>query len=182
MENKMRLESYIQKESDMISVIELSMFMEDELLLESKISKFFEKLGFHVARRQGLIDILAKAGKDISQLFYYAIKASLGDTKAKEKVKEIANKEVTKEQIIDFLLRLDVLTLHLLTGPIHMLDALLGWHMWANVNKGVKEVTKRAKEAISNLERIAANSAKNVKDRLIDLINRIKNLLFGEKK
>ena len=52
-------------------------------------------------------------------------------------------KGLKKEDVLDFLLNLDMATLHIVSGPIHTIDAITGWHLWANVKdkaKGAKNI------------------------------------------
>lgn len=116
------------------------------ILLEadSKLSQVLSKIGLTVHKQKGLIDYLRSAGKGIAKLFMYAIK---GD---KEGMKKVVN-SVRKEDVLDFLLKLDMATLHLVTGPIHTIDAITGWELWANIKKKagqVKGIVDKIKEAI----------------------------------
>ncbi|PNX46619.1 MAG: hypothetical protein BV459_06015 [Thermoplasmata archaeon M11B2D] len=89
---------------------------------------FLEKLGITAHKGKGLIQYLKIATPNIAKMFIAAIK---GD---KEQVRSIA-KQVRKEDVIDFLLKLDQATAHIITGPIHVIDAITGWELWANIHK-----------------------------------------------
>ena len=131
--------------------------------IADKIDKALGALGLQVhGSNKGLIQIMLSAGKDITLLFWYAMKAMKGDKEAKAKAEEIAKKEVKKEDVIDFLLKLDTLSMHLLTGPIHMIDALTGWHIAPRIQKKSKDITHRVDRAIAHLEKIAIEVPKNV--------------------
>lgn len=163
----MRFKNYIENEKDIKSLIELAMFMEEDVSMineaeggiAGKLNSLLGKIGFHASPSDtGIIQVLLKGGKNIAQLLWYAMKATTGDQKAKEKVKEIANTEITKEQVLDFLLKLDMLTLHAVTGPIHMIDALTGWHLGPTLKKAAgaaKSIEQRIKTAISNMIDVA---------------------------
>lgn len=155
----MRLEKYIedQTEKDAIRLLEFSFLMNEEenILNEGivdNINKFLKKLGLHIdATDTGILNVIMKGGKYIAQMIWYSLKALRGDKDAKEKVKEIANTKITKEDFANFILKLDVLTLHILTEPIHMIDAITGWHIGVN-DKKIGDVTHRVKTAIKWLE------------------------------
>lgn len=99
--------------------------------LDGLLSKGLGKAGLHRHKGKGLISYVMSAGKGVGKLMLALIK---GDV---EKVKEIA-KAVKKEDVIDFLLKLDQVTQHLVTGPIHTLDAITGWHIGANLEHAIK--------------------------------------------
>lgn len=184
----MRLQKYI-KNDDANTLLEVAIFMDDEILDEgigewgSKIKGVLSKAGIDVHKGKGLLQILAGAGATLGKFLWYAIRASnLNDKESREKLKEIANTEIKKEQVIDFLLKLDALTLHAITGPIHMIDALTGWHIWAKVSKTSADIITRAKEAISHLESIATKIiSQDIKSKIKEYIVRLKSLLGLEK-
>jgi hypothetical protein len=120
--------------------------------LKDKFNKVIKKTGLHIEKSDGLIQQLIKAGGNVGKLIYYVFMAYYNnDNEMKKKAQEIAS-SVTKEQIMDFLLKLDTVTLHLLTGPIHTLDALTGLHIWPNIKDKIEPITKKAKIAIEKLE------------------------------
>jgi hypothetical protein len=53
-------------------------------------------------------------------------------------------------------LNIDNNTLHILTAPIHAIDALTGWHIWANVKSDIMDLTVKVKikEYIESIKRI----------------------------
>ena len=121
------------------------MFEDSDDMLSEGIADILKKSGLHVHKGKGLIGYLKQAGKGVAQLIVAAVK---GDT---ETIKKIM-KSVKKEDVIDLLLKLDMATLHLITGPIHTIDAITGWHLWANVQKAAessKSVIKKIKDALS---------------------------------
>ena len=89
-----------------------------------------------------------KAGKGVGKLMLATLK---GDWKT---AKEIANTEVDKGELLDFLLKLDTATMHLVSGPIHTLDAITGWHIGAKIEhamKGKDAIVAKIKGAISTI-------------------------------
>lgn len=179
---KINLYSHTSNEIyDMHLLIELAVFMETDINqlneafdITGVASGIMKSLGIGAhSGGSGLVQTMAKAGTNVAQLIWYATKAAVSnDAEAKEKVKELANKEVKKEQIIDFLLRVDTLTLHTLTSPIHMIDALTGWHIWANIKGKVEDMSVKIKQAIQNLADAAKEVDPNTKPK-------IKSLMFG---
>lgn len=113
-------------------------------LNESNITEAFNdklgKFGLKLHTSTGIAEYIAKFSSASGKLIMAAIK---GD---KAKVKEIASK-LDKGEVIDFLLKLDTLTAHLVTGPIHIIDAITGWDLMANI-KAKAEVGKKVYDSI----------------------------------
>jgi hypothetical protein len=111
------------------------MIAEDDALLEGKLKDFGKGL-VHVSKgNRSLIKYFKSAGKGLGKMFIALMKGDV-DT-----VKDIA-KTVKSSDVLDFLLKLDAATLHLITGPIHSLEAITGWHIWANIQKAQKGSSK----------------------------------------
>ena len=98
-------------------------------------------MGLHVKKGKGLIQYFAAFTKGAGAMILAMLK---GDT---DKVKAIS-KTVKKQDIIHFLLQLDQATLHLVTGPIHMIDAITGWHIGADLGALTKKSAELALSAI----------------------------------
>lgn len=184
----MRLKNYLNNDTnDIENIIETVVFMEEFNQLDEGISDFKDrikgilpKLGIHAHKTgPGLIQILGKAGSTMTKFFWYAMKAATGDEEAKAKVKELANKEIHKEDVLDFLLRLDTVSMHLVSGPIHMIDALTGWHIGAHTNKVKDGITIKIKKAIEYLEDVAKTAVGRIKQKIVQYINGIKNLAIA---
>lgn len=119
-----------------------------DVLVESKLHSMLSKAGLHLGKSKGLIQYVLGFGKGIGQLVVAAIR---GD---KEKIKSLMD-SVTKEDVIDFLLKLDQATLHLVTGPIHLIDSITGWHLWAAVKSTAEkagDVIVKIKQAIDTVK------------------------------
>lgn len=187
-----RIDNYMQKgvEQDSIALLELAMFMEEnEYMLNEaiknwgkKVGGLLKKVGLHAHTGEGgLIWVLGKSSVTMGQLFWNLVKAATtGDKKAKEKVVEIAKTEITKEQVLDFLLKLDTLTLHMVTGPLHMLDALTGWHIAVNIKKASEPVVDRTKRAINHLRNLADNLKGKLKKQVLDYVFGLRRILGEE--
>lgn len=180
-----KIDKYFDKQlnEDINILMETAYFAESEELNEevgdivSGLKNLLSKMGIEAHETsKGIIHILASAGKTMTQFFYHALRAPK-NKESRKKVKEIAGKEITKEEIIDFLLKLDVLTLHLLTGPIHMIEALTGWHIWAKVGKKSQEVMDRARKALEVLKDHVQTLTGKAKKKANNLINKLKDML-----
>ena len=112
----------------------------------------------------------------ISKVIYYAIKAKGGDRDARGEVKELLKKKVTKEELIDFFFKLDTLTLSILTGPINIIDALMGWNIVATLKNKGKTSDSRIKDAISDLSKSIETLPDKLKRKVLNNIAKIKKL------
>ena len=122
-----------------------NLLTEDTRMLEEGLEGFLHKFGVHVKKGDGLIQYLTKATVGTGQILLAAMK---GD---KKRVKEIASK-LDRGTVLDFLLKLDQATLHVVTGPIHMIDAITGWHIGAEVKKKVGNAMHAIEKAIKELK------------------------------
>ena len=139
------------------AIIETLIIMEsetDEIFSLNESSQLLKKLGLHVSRGKGLIDYIQDIGKGVGKLFFAAIK---GD---KQAVKEIAQ-SVKKRDVVDFILKLDQATLHVVMGPIHLIDAITGWNIKSNIDVMSRGVVDAFLNAI---EHIKDNAKKFVGD------------------
>lgn len=181
----MRFDNYLKENNDISIIIETVIFMEDYDYLNEgigdfarKVRNFLPKLGVHAHKAHGgLIGMLGKVGKTMAKFFWHAMKAATGDEESKKIVKQIANKEIKKEDVIDFLLKLDATTIHLISGIIHTIEALTGWHIGANIKHDIENVTHRAKEAIDILINVSKTVSDDVKKKIIQYVNGIKRLI-----
>lgn len=182
----MRFENYIKEENDdLCAIMESVMFMEDfDYLNEGiadfakKVKSFLPNLGIHAHKTgSGIIGMLGKAGSTMAKFFWHAMKAATGNEDSKKAVKEMANKEIKKEDLIDFLIKLDTVTLHLVSGPIHMIEALTGWHIGANIKSDFKSIIHKAKEAIDTLISVSKEVSTDIKKKILQYVNGIKRLI-----
>lgn len=188
----MRFKNYLEEDtSDIQEIIEAVIFMEDfNYLTEgigdfgNKIKDFLPKLGLHAKKSSpGLIQVLTKAGTKMAQFFWYAMRASTGSKEAKDKVKAMANREITKEDwsnFLDLLVKLDTMTLHVVSGPIHMIEALTGWHIGAHLKTDAKSMLDKISKAISQLEDAAKGVGEKIKKKITKYIEGIKRLFSTE--
>ena len=187
-----------QADVDAITLLEMMVFIEacgmtDELnegvldsvksigkaigsVFDKKVKSGAKKLGVHIGTEKGLIQYIGLMGLNSAKLLYYAVDYVYnGNKSAKDKIIEIG-KSVKKEQIIDFILKLDVLTLHMLTEPIHIIDSLTGMHIGANIEAAGKEITLRAKDAIISIEKLKNKLEDKLKVKLQIYANALRNI------
>ena len=151
MEDKIALLMYLAENDEMINE---SYDMENlteaqEILIVEGVNDWLGKIGMKLHKGDGIIDYILQFGKGAGQLIIAAIQ------KDEKKVKGIAA-SFKKEKLLDFLLKLDMATMHIVTGPIHFIDAVTGWDLMANL-KGAAET---AKDKLINFY----NAMKKVKD------------------
>ena len=73
---------------------------------------------------------------------------------------------LANQELQDYILKLDMATMHIVTGPIHFIDAVTGWDLMANL--------KHAAEGAKDMLKIFYDGISKVKDS-------IKNVLGGER-
>jgi len=173
---------------DMEIVLEMSMLIqEDDLmneafdlsLLKTGGKALMKGLGLHASKSgDGLIQMALKSGKLMAEFVWHILKAAAGNKDSKIRVKEIANTQISKEDFMNFLLKLDMATLHMVTGPLHMLDAITGWHIGVHIKSKVGDIMIKAKEAINNLVDAAKGTDTSIRKKLKSLMHGIARL-FG---
>ena len=127
---------------------ELHFDLMSEGAINESLNDWLSKIGLHAHKGKGIINYISQFGSLAGKMILAAIK---GDAK---KVKELS-KQVTKEEILDFLYKLDQATLHIVTGPAHMIDSILGWHISANIDhlkKGTQDVLSKIWQAIMTIK------------------------------
>ena len=126
---------------------------------------------------RGLISILSKTSKYMGQVMYYAFKAHGGDKEARVKLKELLQKRVSREELFDFLLKLDAVTFSAITGPINIIDAIMGWSTVANIRKSAVKVDDRIKVAIDSLLSSTEDLPDKIKRRVMTNISKLKKIV-----
>jgi hypothetical protein len=126
---------------------------------------------------RGLLQTLSKVGSHVSKVIYYAIKAKGGDRPARDELKELLGKKVTKAELIDFFFKLDTLTLSVMTGPINIIDALMGWNIIGTVKEKGRAPESRIKDALGDLSRSVETLPDKLKRKVLSNLNKIKKLV-----
>jgi len=155
-------------------------FMDSVGSMVSRIKGFTQntELGKNFEVEKGLLSYMKDAGIGGSQILYHAFNAYYHkDEASKEKIKELAQ-GVKKEHIIDILMKLDVLTLHLITGPLHVIEAVTGWSIMGAIKSKVEPVEKQAKQAIHSLESLGKSLDDKLRAQVQNYANAIRRA-FG---
>ena len=169
-------------EEDRQRLLELAIFMSDDYNQVNEgvgdgILRVAKKAGIKIQNGRGLLQIMASAGVHVSKVLYFAIKAHGGDDEAKEELKRALSKKVTKEDLIDVFLKLDTLTLGVLSGPINIIDALAGWNIMANIRKRSKSVSRRVNDAIADLDDSLDDLPDKIRRRVANNLSKIKKMV-----
>ena len=127
------------------SIMEMVLLMDsDDIINEGMMSKLLDKTGMKLTKGTSLFSYIKSSGKGIGKMFIAAIR---GD---KDGIKAVMS-EVNKQDMMDFLMKLDTATMGLVTGPIRMIEAITGWGLSANI-KIMASATKAAKAAIETVK------------------------------
>jgi len=121
--------------------------LNEEFVLEGKLDGL-KKFGISAHKSKSLLSYIKSFTGSVGKVFLYMIKGDL------DKAKEIV-KTLKKEDVLDFLLKLDAGTLHLISGPLHTIDAWTGWHIAANVQKKMdqgKNIINVIKDALEKVK------------------------------
>jgi hypothetical protein len=195
----MRLQYFIEDDlevaQDAMSLLETAIFMDkynhlDEGIL-SKLGDFkkalddkLRKIGLHTAQSKGLIQYLFTINKNIIKLLYYGIELSDAAPHAREKAREEILKiknSVTKEEVLNFLYRLDKVTLGIITTPLKMIDGLTGWHISGDIKHKVEPALEKARKAIEWLEATKEELTGKLKAQLQKYVNALRRVFnFGD--
>jgi hypothetical protein len=194
----MRFETHLYKEDihhDAMNLLEFAIFMDDFGKLDEgifdkikdikgKTENMLKNMGFHTSQSKGLIYYLWTINKNIVRLLYHAI--SLSDAAEHQReasqmaIKEIA-RSVTKEEVINFLYKLDAVTLGILTTPLKVIDGITGWHIAGEVKTRVEPAIIKAKKAIEWLESAKDELEGKLKIQLQKYVNALRRVFnFGD--
>lgn len=151
------------------------------------INSTLKKLGLHAHKgNKSLLAALAQATKPVAKLFWLALKAQVGgQTPEMEEAIKAALKDVKKADWMELMLKLDTLSLHLITGPIHMIDALTGWHIGADLHHGktASQVVLSAREAIAHaiedLKNGMVGSGNDIRDSFAKYVKALRDMLVS---
>lgn len=179
-----KIDDYIL-EGDIESLMELAIFMKSyERLDEGKwlkqIPKLLSKLGIKVEREgKGILGTLKDSKKEIREFFWHLLKASRGNEESKTRVKEMSKGKVEKGDIVDVLVKLDAVTLHMISGPLHIMEYLTGWKI-SGIKKRTETIAARVKGAIESLKTLAQNLKGKEKRKVTNFTAELKRLKAEE--
>jgi len=162
-------------------IVVLAMLAEDDMILEAMneediallaegLSDKLGKAGLKLHKGKGILDYVKSFTMGAGKLFLAMIK---GDTK---KAKAILQ-TVEKEDILDFLYKLDLGTLHLITGPLHTIDAWTGWDLSVKMKSHMQKagnIFDEIKHALATVkDKIVGAFDKGVSSKLVSKIGEI---------
>ncbi len=159
-------------------LLEAAMFVEKDTFYERvEFTGLFNKLNIPKQHGKGILQVLAKSGRALTDVVWLAMKSSLGDKKAKEELKALLKTEIKREDVKDFLLRLDTVTLSIVSTPVRVIDALTGWDLWGKIVKGKTTTIDTIKKAITELEGAADKLTGDLQKQLKKHIATIRELI-----
>jgi hypothetical protein len=148
MEDKIAILMYLAESEEMLNesaINELSLLTEAEAV--KKANGWLSKIGMKLHKGKGIIDYVKQFTGVAGKMILAAIK---GD---KEAVKKHAE-GVEKHEIMDFLLKLDMATMHIVTGPIHFIDAITGWDLMVNIKHAAEGATDKLKAFYDGIKKV----------------------------
>lgn len=181
-----RFYNYVNENDDMISLVEVYHFMEMNTLNEGtkewsdKVSNLLKSMNIQKGPKRGLIEYLRDASMRVSKLLWYSIRYSMGDQKAKEKISELSRTKVTRSEFMNLLMKLDAVTLGVISSPIRMMDAITGWNLMDAIITDAQDIRDHARRAIESLENIYKSLTDKAKETVRSMIDKLKNLLSKE--
>ena len=145
------------------------------------LNKYLNKLGLNIQKRttKNLFDYAKDMVTGVGKIFLLAMED--GGT---EEIKKML-KSITKEDVMDFLLKLDSATLGILSKPIDLISKLTGWQIKANLKKIGKNIVDIVQDIYTSLKDIKDKVVQvfrgETKQVLIQNINKIENTLPNPK-
>ena len=113
----------------------------------TKINQILPKLGLKLHKGDGIVSYIAKFATVGGKMLIAAIKGN------KEEVKRLST-TIERGEFIDFLFKLDMVSLHLVTNPIHMIDAITGWDLMANLKSVAQKASNTIKDIINGINQL----------------------------
>ena len=135
--------------------------------LKSLVGSVSKKLGFASSGRKNLLSLLSSISKNAALTVVYAIQAQAGREGAKEKLQNVLQTSNVKAELLDLVVRADVLTLHLISGPIHMIDALTGYEIADKIREKAEIGGNKVKDAVELIQKSAQSLSDNQKSRRV---------------
>ena len=156
-ENNQLLTDLTEKETILeLQILNISLALENyDNLTESTINKtknIIVDYASQVQRNKTLFDYLIDFGKTGGKLILAGIK---GD---KEKIEELTQK-YTKEDFFDFLWKLDLMTLGLITSPLNLIDKFTGWDIKGFLKKKMRTAKSHVKNIVQSIDKLKSDLA-----------------------
>ena len=120
--------------------------------LNEGVNDILGKFGLELEKKSpGVLGYMSQFATGVGKMVWLAIK------KDKEGIKKLSQ-EFTREKFVDFLYKLDLVTLHLVTGPLHFIDGLTGWELGPKL----KELAKGAEAVVANIRKALVTVKKEI--------------------
>ena len=84
----------------------------------------------------------------------------------------------SKSELIDLVIRADVLTLHMISGPIHIIDAITGFEIADKIREKAEIGSEKIKDAVELIQR-SSKKLPNPKTRRLEKSIRIIRRVFN---
>ena len=175
-------------QDDIIAVLEYMLILDagNEIVLseqkaenlKSLIGSISKKLGFAGSGRKNLISLLSSISKNAALSVVYAIQAQAGREGAREKLESVLKTSNIKSELIDLVIRADVLTLHMISGPIHIIDAITGFEIADKIREKAEIGSEKIKDAVELIQR-SSKKLPNPKTRRLEKSIRIIRRVFN---
>lgn len=111
----------------------------------AKVNSVLPKLGLKLHKGDGIISYIAKFATVGGKMLVAAIKGN------KDEVKRLST-TVSRGEFIDFLLKLDTVSLCLIINPITMIDAITGWNLMANLKSGLQKASSVIGDIVDSIK------------------------------
>jgi len=168
----MKFTNYIQEQEVKEKMAMLLFVMENQNEqmneeLQESFGSFMKKLGLPEKTDKGLIDYFVGFTSVAGKMLLAAIK---GD---KQKIIELSSK-ITRKGFVDFLVKLDKVTLGIVSAPLEMINVITGWDVEGtivNLAAGTVNIVKNIHTSIMDLKKdissiFDSGKAKRLNDKL----------------
>jgi hypothetical protein len=148
MEDKIAILMYLTESEELVNesaINELTLLTEAEAV--KKANGWLSKIGMKLHKGKGIIDYIKQFTGTIGKMILAAIK---GDKEAVKKHSE----GIEKHEVMDFLLKLDMATMHIVTGPIHFIDAITGWDLMVNIKHAAEGAVDKLKAFYDGIKKV----------------------------
>ena len=156
MEDRISMIMYLNENNNILIESVDNLTEAERISLEESIHDWLAKAGLKLHKSDGIIDYVIQFTKGAGKIIMAAFNEDA------EEVKKIAN-SLKKETVVDFLLKLDMATMHIITGPIHFIDAITGWDLMSNISAVAKKAESKLK--------LFYKAIQTVKDSLISVLS-----------
>ena len=172
-------------ESDLLEMIEF-MECDFESLNEGlDFKSALKKANVFSKDNTGLIATITRAGKTMGLFIWHALRSFAGNEESTAKITELSKTKITKQDLMNFLLNLDMITLHALTGPLHAIEAITGWpihHALTQAHSKTKDTTVAVLDALQKVQQATLKFPSKVKDKAQKFINKLRDTFKNTQK